>query len=87
MRYQGEEVLTAEAEYLWGFTPRWSLALFYGAGKTFGVARDGGENRTESAYGAGFRYRLARKLGLQAGIDLAKGPEDTAFYITVGNAW
>jgi len=40
-----------------------------------------------AAGGLGFRYRLARLLGLQAGIDVARGPEDTSFYITVGSAW
>lgn len=87
LRYQGEEVPTAEAEYLWGITPRWSLAVFYGAGKAFGHSRQGRQNNTVDAIGAGFRYRLARKFGLQAGVDVAKGPEDTAFYITLGNAW
>ena len=27
MRYQGETVVTAEAEFLWGFTPRWTIAF------------------------------------------------------------
>jgi hypothetical protein len=66
LRYQGEDVVTAEVEYLWGITPRWTLALFGGVG---------------------FRYRLARKLGLQAGVDVARGPEDTSIYLTVGSAW
>jgi hypothetical protein len=30
---------------------------------------------------------LARKLGLGAGIDLARGPEDSVVYLTVGSAW
>jgi hypothetical protein len=87
MRYQGESVVTAEVEYLWGFTPRWSLALFAGAGKTTDINALLGEGRTVGAGGVGFRYRLARKLGLQAGIDIAHGPEDTAVYLTVGSAW
>ena len=37
--------------------------------------------------GVGFRYRLARELGLQAGLDVARGPEDTSVYLTVGSAW
>ena len=39
------------------------------------------------AGGAGFRYLIARKLGLYTGIDVARGPETTAFYIQVGSAW
>ena len=87
MRYQGESVVTAEAEYLWGFTPRWSLALFGGVGTTTSINRLRGEGQTVGAGGLGFRYRLARKFGLQAGIDVARGPEDTSIYLTVGSAW
>jgi hemolysin activation/secretion protein len=87
MRYQGESVVTAEVEYLWGFTPRWSLVLFAGAGKTTDINALLGEGRTVGAGGVGFRYRLARRQGLQAGIDIARGPEDTAIYLTVGSAW
>ena len=87
MRYQGQEVVVGEAEYLWGFTPRWSLVLFGGVGHTTAIKDLDGESRTVAAGGLGFRYRLARKLPLQAGIDIARGPEDTSFYITVGSAW
>jgi hypothetical protein len=87
LRYQGEEVITAELEYLWGFTPRWTLALFGGVGNTNNVDLFNNPDETVAAGGVGFRYRLARKLGLQAGVDLARGPEDTAIYLTIGSAW
>jgi hypothetical protein len=87
MRYQGEDVVTAEAEYLWGFTPRWSAAIFVGAGKTTSIGVLGVEGDTVAAGGLGIRYRLARKLGLQGGIDVARGPEDTSIYLTIGSAW
>lgn len=87
MRYQGKSALVAEVEYLWGVTPRWSLVFFGGAGKTTSINRFRGNGQTVAAGGVGFRYRLARVLGLHAGIDIAHGPEDTSFYITVGSAW
>jgi hypothetical protein len=87
LRYQGESVVTAEAEYLWGLTPRWSMALFGGVGKTSTVELFGSDGDTVGAGGIGFRYRMARKLGLQAGVDLARGPEDTSIYLTIGSAW
>ena len=37
--------------------------------------------------GTGFRYELARKYGLHAGLDVAFGPDETAIYIQVGSAW
>ena len=87
LRYQGESALVAEAEYLWGITPRWSLVFFGGVGKTTTINEFRGKGQTVGAGGLGFRYRLARKLGLQAGVDVARGPEDTSIYLTVGSAW
>jgi hypothetical protein len=37
--------------------------------------------------GVGFRYLLARRLGLAAGIDVAWGPEKAAWYLSFGNSW
>jgi hypothetical protein len=87
LRYQGEDVITAEVEYLWGVTPRWTIAIFGGGGKTTSVDVFAAEGETVAAGGAGFRYRIARKLGMQVGMDVARGPEETAVYLTVGSAW
>lgn len=87
LRYQGEDVVTLEVEYLWGFTPRWSMALFAGAGRTTSISDFNSESENVAAGGAGVRYRIARKLGMQVGVDVARGPEETAFYLTIGSAW
>ena len=39
------------------------------------------------AGGTGFRYFLAKQYGLQAGIDIARGPEIWAWNITIGSNW
>ena len=87
LRYQGQDVVTGEAEFLWGFTPRWSVVFFGGVGHTTAIKDLDGQSQTMAAGGLGFRYRLARKMGLQAGIDVARGPEETSVYLTVGSAW
>jgi hypothetical protein len=87
MRYQGKDVVTAEVEYLWGVTPRWTIALFGGGAKTTSVSAFSTDSETVAAGGVGFRYRIARKLGMQVGMDVARGPEETSIYLTLGNAW
>lgn len=86
MRYQGKETLLGEAEVSWAFNPRWTLVGFAGAGKAF-AGSEGKDSDLVISGGAGIRYLIASRLGLKMGVDIAKGPEDTAFYITVGNAW
>lgn len=63
------------------------MAFFGGVGRTSSIGKFEKEGKTVAAGGLGFRYRLARKLGLQAGVDIARGPEDTSIYLTVGSAW
>jgi len=35
----------------------------------------------------GLRYLALEKQDAWVGIDIAEGPEDTAWYIQMGNAW
>ena len=87
VRYQDQKALVAEGEARWNVTPRWALVAFAGAGKAYGRRQSSSEAETVTAGGVGFRYLVARKLNLYAGIDVARGPEDSVFYITAGSAW
>ncbi len=33
------------------------------------------------------RYFIARRFAVHAGFDIARDPEDTAFYLQFGHAW
>lgn len=87
-RYQGATVLSTEAEVIRQLSDRWSVLAFGGIGAT-----DSGGSRLFSNSGAifsggiGFRYKIARLLGLDAGVDLAFGPEGKVFYLQFGHAW
>ena len=102
MRYQGEKVLLGEAQLRWEFIPRWDLVFFGGVGKAYGgedyrfIPGEGlvsdtisfSEADAHAAGGVGFRYELARKYGLWAGMDFATNEDrEFSFYITVGSAW
>jgi hypothetical protein len=87
LRYQDMNAAVAEAELWWLATPRWSLLGFAGAGRDWGRRVGFSEAETVTAAGGGFRYLIAKKLGIHAGIDVARGPEDTVFYIQVGSPW
>jgi hypothetical protein len=87
MRYQDDVSALVEAELRWNVRGRWHLVGFGGTGRTGNAFDELSDSDSINAYGGGFRYLLARRLGLQAGIDVGFGPDDTAWYIQVGNAW
>ena len=86
MQYQGDKTLLGEAELRWSFTPRWAAVGFAGIGKAYNDNIKGNSDNIVSK-GLGIRYLIATKLGLQMGVDIAKGPDDTAIYIQFGSSW
>ena len=87
LRYQGQVTGLIETEHLYNFDLRWSGVGFAGMGAAFQSLDNFVNDEVVWSVGGGFRYLLARGLGLRAGADIARGPEDWAFYITVGSAW
>ena len=87
LRYQGKAVAQTEVEVRWQFWRRISLVGFGGLGATWNDVEHFDNQRTIETGGAGFRYELARHYGIHAGLDLAFGPDETAIYVQMGNAW
>ena len=86
-RYQDESTAILEAEARYYVTPRWIVLGFGGAGRAWGRRLAFDDADTQVTKGVGFRYLLARRLGLAAGIDVAWGPEKAAWYLSMGNSW
>lgn len=84
-RYQGKHVLDTELEARYRVSSRWTAVGFGGVGQTADTLNDFGSNEYRWAGGAGIRYLIARVLKLQYGFDVARGPEDWVFYLTVGS--
>lgn len=86
-RYQDRNAISTEVELRWDVTPRWSLLGFTGLGKAYGRLESFSQAQNVTSVGAGFRYLIARKLGVSIGIDDAHSKDQNAFYIQVGSAW
>ncbi|MFD0882951.1 hypothetical protein ACFQ2A_23170 [Variovorax dokdonensis] len=86
MRYQGEEVASLEMEGRWRFAGRWSAVAFAGFGATHSRDRFASSQNVASG-GFGIRYTLARKFGLDVGLDVAHSPGTDAVYLVVGSGW
>ena len=86
-RYQGNADILTELEFRWDFYKRWSIMAYGGLGKAFDEWSEFGPAELVYSYGTGFRYLLARKFKLRMGVDIARGPEQFAYYIVFGSNW
>lgn len=86
LRYQGDSTISTEVEATYQIAKRWRLAGFAGVGwaddKSIFADRS-----AKAAFGAGVRYRIADRLGIDLGLDVAQGPEETVVYLQFGRAW
>ncbi len=86
-RYQDQNVGVLETELRYYFTPRWIGVGFIGAGRAWGRDVSFSDSTSRVSKGLGFRYVIARRLGLAVGIDVARGPDQTAYYLQAGSSW
>jgi hypothetical protein len=86
-RFQEANIAVLETEVRYNLDERWAVVGFLGTGRAWGNRVSYDDADTPVSGGLGFRYLIARRLGLYAGIDVAKSTVDQAFYIQVGNGW
>lgn len=86
-RYQGAAVAATEVEARYQIDGRWFGVAFGGVGRAADAFDELDTATDRWAGGVGFRYLIARALGMQAGVDVARGPDEWAFYIQMGSGW
>ncbi len=87
MKYQDKNTILMEAEVDYNVFKRWFISGFTGVGNAFPTMAEFEDGKSVTTLGTGFRYLMARKLGMQAGMDFAFSNDDFAFYIVMGTAW
>ncbi|MDQ9093189.1 BamA/TamA family outer membrane protein [Pseudoalteromonas haloplanktis] len=86
-RYQGTDVFVGEIEMGYKIGHRWRVNAFSGLGKASNSFSDLNSSTSRITYGTGFRYLIAKRYGFVMGLDIAKGPEESAIYIQAGATW
>ena len=87
LRYQGEAAGAVETELRYQFAKRWAVLGFFGAGFTR-VGNTGTDTEDDIlAGGLGMRWQALREQNVWIGLDLARGPEEDAFYIQMVHPW
>jgi hypothetical protein len=87
LRYQGERVGVAEIEGRYNFSPKWAMIAYTGLGKVNSDIPLFDTQQDIYSFGVGARYRIFEVQNIWVGIDIARGPEETNWYIQVGQAW
>ena len=87
LRYQNVRVGVAEVEARFNLAKRWGVVGFFGTGAIDGDIPIFETEDKIRAGGVGGRFLFKPEENLWVGIDVARGPEDTYFYIQVGQAW
>lgn len=83
--YRDRFLVAAQAEYRHRFTERIGAVAFGGAGS---VAPDfAGWEKTLWMVGTGFRFVLAPKNNISLRVDIARGRDETVYYVGIGEAF
>ena len=87
LRYQGESAGVVEFELRYQFAKRWAVLGFTGEGWT--DERNLADETADEidAYGFGIRWEALPTKNVWVGLDLARGPEEDAFYIQLVHPW
>jgi hypothetical protein len=87
LKYTGKHVASGELEGRFNIYGRWSAVAFGGLGFVSDKPSELLKADPVGTRGVGFRYLIAERYGIHMGLDYARGPDDYAIYIIVGNAW
>ena len=83
--YRDRFLVAAQAEYRHRFTERIGAVAFGGVGS---VAPDfAGWEETLWSVGAGFRWVIAPKNNISLRVDIARGRDETIYYVGIGEAF
>ncbi|CAM2809913.1 BamA/TamA family outer membrane protein [Vibrio tubiashii] len=87
MSIQGSNTALTEVEIGYDLDDRWTLIGFTGVGTAYEDNEGLSRAKWHSTGGAGFRYLIARQLGLTTGVDVAVGPQEETVHVQFGGSW
>ena len=63
------------------------MQSFAATGQAVSNSQELKDGPSRDTRGGGYSYLIAKRHGFEMGMDIARGPEDTVFYIQGGTAW
>ena len=87
LRYQAKTAGVIEVEGRYSFSKRWAGIAFAGAGFTHAGQAELETMQNINSVGTGVRFQVLQEQDVWVGLDIAKGPEEYAWYIQIGQGW
>lgn len=87
LRFQGDVAGVVEAEARYQLASRWAVLVFAGAGFVGDTLAGVESDQNISAWGIGTRFLALPEKNVWVGLDLARGPEEDAYYIQLTHPW
>jgi len=87
LRYQARTAGAFEVEGRYSFSKRWAGIVFGGAGFTKNDEGPFETGQNIKSIGTGVRFQALAVQDIWVGLDIAKGPEEYAWYIQIGQGW
>jgi hypothetical protein len=87
LRYQADTAGAFEIEGRYDISPRWAAVAFTGAGLIDWEPDDDEADEDIYTWGAGIRFQLFTEQNVWIGLDIARGPEESNWYIQIGHPW
>lgn len=85
LRNQGDNVALGEVQVGYNIDTRFQIIGFTGSGTAYD--HDVRKLKWNNTIGMGFRYTIARQLGIKAGVDISRSETDSAIQIKFGTAF
>jgi outer membrane protein assembly factor BamA len=86
-RYRDRRMLAGQIEYRRRLPRRFGFVVFGGAGEVAATLRDFNLSNIRPGVGAGIRFTLAERSGINLRFDVAVGQDGPAWYISMGEAF
>ncbi|MCP3981804.1 MAG: BamA/TamA family outer membrane protein [bacterium] len=87
LRYQDELIGELEAQLRFLAAKKWIVLAFAGTGFTNEHLETADEGESIYAGGVGSRFNVFKDQNIWVGIDIARGPEEWAWYVQVNHPW
>ena len=86
-QYRDRTLLATQLEYRWQFYKAFGMVLFGGIGEVAPSLGDYTSDNILPSYGAGARYMIDDKRGMNLSVDYAVGKDSDAVYFRIGEAF